>query len=204
MMFKLFLLLSILYFLFKHGICVEFSHFDKSKISWIRKLHFGDADANFPFRNKSLPIKDRVDDLVSRLTLEEVILQMARGGAGPNGPAPGIEKLGVNPYNWNNEGIHGYLSPKYSTDFPSPIGLAATFNKSAIMKMAQAVAVEARASYNMFLKEQNLGDGGRSKGKLQYVFERTKSWRSHLLKLICSRYQHYETPSVGSKSRNLW
>ena len=64
---------------------------------------------------------------VSHLSLDEVVLQLSRGGANLNGPAPPIERLGIAPYNWNNEGIHGYMSPRFSTGFPSPIGLAATF-----------------------------------------------------------------------------
>lgn len=50
---------------------------------------------DFPFRNTSLPWNDRVNDLVSRLTLEEIQLQMARGGSGEyGGPAPAIPRLG--------------------------------------------------------------------------------------------------------------
>ena len=54
-------------------------------------------------------------------------MQLARGGANTNGPAPAIARLNISAYNWNNEGIHGYVSEKYSTGFPSPIGLAAMF-----------------------------------------------------------------------------
>lgn len=50
---------------------------------------------SFPFQNTSLPWNVRVDDLVSRLSLDEIQLQMARGGAGIyGGPAPPIPRLG--------------------------------------------------------------------------------------------------------------
>jgi hypothetical protein len=54
----------------------------------------------YPFRNTSLPIAERVADLVGRLTLAEKVAQMTRGGAASNSPAPGIERLGVDPHIW--------------------------------------------------------------------------------------------------------
>ena len=64
---------------------------------------------------------------VSRLTLNETVLQLSRGGAGNNGPAPPIDKLGIKPYNWNTECLRGYGLSGEATCFPQPIGLAATF-----------------------------------------------------------------------------
>lgn len=50
---------------------------------------------DYPFWNTSLPWNERVSDLVSRLTVEEIQLQMARGGSGEyGGPAPAIPRLG--------------------------------------------------------------------------------------------------------------
>jgi len=47
-----------------------------------------------PFKNPDLPVDERVADLVSRMTLEEKISQMSH-------LAPGIERLGVIPYEPN-------------------------------------------------------------------------------------------------------
>jgi hypothetical protein len=55
---------------------------------------------NYPFRNESLPIDERVEDLLSRLTLEEKINEMKDETAG-------IERLGIAKYGWRNEGLHG-------------------------------------------------------------------------------------------------
>ena len=53
---------------------------------------------NFPFRNTSLSWDDRVTDLIGRLTLPDLVYQMAKGGAGPQGgPAPAIPRLGIKP-----------------------------------------------------------------------------------------------------------
>ena len=84
--------------------------------------------ADYPFRNTSLPWKERVDDLVSRLTMEEIKEQMSRGGAGPKGgPAPAITRLGIKPYSWNTECLRGDVGAGNATSFPQSIGLAATF-----------------------------------------------------------------------------
>ena len=80
----------------------------------------------FPFQNISLPWKERVNDLVDRLTLHEMIEQMAWGG-GDAGPSPAIPRLGISPYNVNTECLHGVVAPNQATAFPQSIGLSATF-----------------------------------------------------------------------------
>ena len=85
-------------------------------------------DPDYPFRNVSLPWATRVDNLVSLLTLEELQLQMARGGHGPDvSPAPPIPRLGVGPYSWNTECLRGVVRAGPATSFPQALGLAATF-----------------------------------------------------------------------------
>ena len=59
--------------------------------------------AKFPFNDPTLPWDQRVDDLVSRLTLEEKVGQMSHGGASPNSPTPRVERLGIEPYQWGTE-----------------------------------------------------------------------------------------------------
>ncbi|ESO88943.1 hypothetical protein LOTGIDRAFT_154011 [Lottia gigantea] len=100
---------------------------------------------DFPFRNTSLSWDERVDDLVGRLTLDEIQLQMAKGGAGINGPAPAIDRLGIKPYQWDTECLHGDVGHN-ATAYPQSIGLAATFSTDLIFRMAEATAVEVRAT----------------------------------------------------------
>ena len=52
------------------------------------------------YRDVSLPIEKRVDDLVLRMTLEEKVRQMQH-------TAPAIPRLGVPPYDWWSEALHG-------------------------------------------------------------------------------------------------
>ena len=96
----------------------------------------------YPFRNPGLPIADRVQDLISRLTLEEKAAQMQN-------LTPAIERLGIPAYNWWNECLHGVgRSWDKVTVFPQAIAMAATFDSEALRRMGSITSTEARAIYN--------------------------------------------------------
>lgn len=60
--------------------------------------------------------------------LSAAALQVARGGAMWNGPAPPIPRLGIAAYNWNTECLRGDgEAPGWATAFPQALGLAAAF-----------------------------------------------------------------------------
>ena len=81
-----------------------------------------------PYLNADLPMETRINDLVSRMTLEEKVSQMTH-------TSKGIPRLGIPDYNWWNECLHGVArSREKVTVFPQPIGLAATFNPEALHK----------------------------------------------------------------------
>ncbi|XP_045197551.2 uncharacterized protein LOC123552173 [Mercenaria mercenaria] len=108
--------------------------------------------SEFPFRNVSLPIETRVEDLVSRLNLSELLGQMSHGGGGGDGsPVPPIPHLGIGKYSWGTECIHGDVSGN-STSFPLSIGLAATFNPDLMKMVASAISTEVRAKNNDFVR----------------------------------------------------
>ncbi|CAD5111306.1 DgyrCDS624 [Dimorphilus gyrociliatus] len=109
--------------------------------------------SEYPFRNISLSWAERVDDLVNRLTVDELIGQMSHGG-GPStgGPVPGIKRLGISPYSFATECIHGVML-RNATCFPQAIGLAATFSEDSVRNAAFVIATEARAIYNKFRKQ---------------------------------------------------
>src|SRR6267378_4006803 len=107
-----------------------------------------------PYKDPSLPIEKRVDDLVSRMTLEEKVSQMMNS-AGP------VERLGIPAYDWWNEALHGVARAGYATVFPQAIGLAATWDTDLMHQVADVISTEARAKNNDFIRK---GDRGRYKG----------------------------------------
>ena len=97
-------------------------------------------DASPAYRNPDLPIEQRVDDLVSRMTLEEEASQM--GDA-----SPAIPRLGIPYYNWWSEGLHGFGRAGRATVFPQAIGAAATWDTDLLRKTGEVVSTEGRAKY---------------------------------------------------------
>ncbi|XP_067673894.1 uncharacterized protein [Haliotis asinina] len=104
---------------------------------------------DFPFRNTSLPWNQRVDDLVSRLSIEEIQFQMARGGAVNDGTPP-IPRLGIKPYSWNTECLRGDVYAGNATGFPQALGLAASFSPLLLFQIAEATGIEVRAKFNNY------------------------------------------------------
>ncbi|HWE85708.1 MAG TPA: glycoside hydrolase family 3 C-terminal domain-containing protein [Terracidiphilus sp.] len=106
------------------------------------------AAAAMPFRNPALPFEKRVDDLVSRLTLEEKVSQTIDR-------ASAIPRLDVPAYNWWNEGLHGIARSGYATMFPQAIGNAATWDEPLVHSIGAVVSTEARAKYNDAIRHDN-------------------------------------------------
>jgi beta-glucosidase len=96
----------------------------------------GDA----PYLDPNLPPERRARDLVSRMTLEEKVLQMQNS-------APAIPRLGVPVYNWWNEALDGVAQGR-ATVFPQAIGLGATWDPGLMHRVADAISTEARAKYH--------------------------------------------------------
>ena len=96
--------------------------------------------ADAPYLDPDLPPERRASDLVSRMTLEEKVLQM-------QSTAPAIPRLGVRAYNWWNEALHGVAQGR-ATVFPQAIGLAATWNTDLMLRVADVISTEARAKYH--------------------------------------------------------
>ncbi|HOA41343.1 MAG: glycoside hydrolase family 3 C-terminal domain-containing protein [Halanaerobiales bacterium] len=102
------------------------------------------------YKNPELTIDERVDDLVSRMTLEEKISQMLYSSSA-------IGRLDVHEYNWWNECLHGVARAGTATVFPQAIGMAATFSPERLFKVAAAIADEARAKYNAARRHEDRG-----------------------------------------------
>jgi beta-glucosidase len=106
------------------------------------------APAKAPYLDVSLPVEQRVDDLVSRMTLPEKVSQMRDHAAA-------IPRLGVPKYDWWNEGLHGVAFGGYATNFPQVIGMAATWDTDLVHRMAEVISTEARAKYHQAMREDH-------------------------------------------------
>src|SRR5687767_9919858 len=104
------------------------------------------SEVTFPFLDTNLTNEERVNDLVSRLTLEEKISQMMND-------APPIERLGIPGYNWWSEGLHGVARSGLATVFPQAIGLGATWDDSLLYRISTAIADEARGKHQRYIKK---------------------------------------------------
>ncbi len=104
---------------------------------------YGQKSKQMDYFNTNLPIEKRVDDLVSRMTLQEKVSQMID-------VAEDIPRLQVPEYNWWNEGLHGVARAGIATVFPQAIGQAATWNTKLMLQIADVISTEARAKHNEF------------------------------------------------------
>jgi beta-glucosidase len=102
------------------------------------------------FRNAQLPAETRVKDLLHTLTLPEKISLLGYN-------SPSIDRLHIPAYNWWNEALHGVARNGEATVFPQAIGMAATFNDGLLRQVATAISTEARAKYNLAIKQNRHG-----------------------------------------------
>ena len=89
--------------------------------------------------------RKKAEALVAKMTIEERAGQLKYD-------APAIERLGIPTYNWWNEALHGIARTGTATLFPQAIGLAASFDEELVAEMADIIATEGRAKYNMHVK----------------------------------------------------
>jgi beta-glucosidase len=102
---------------------------------------FAQSQKPLPYLDPSLSNQQRVDDLVTRMTLDEKVAQLIN-------TAPGIPRLNVPAYDYWSEGLHGIARSGYATLFPQAIGMASTWDAPLIHQVSTVISTEARAKYN--------------------------------------------------------
>ncbi|XP_023517807.1 probable beta-D-xylosidase 5 [Cucurbita pepo subsp. pepo] len=117
-----------------------------------RYVNLGLDISSFRFCNSSLSFPERSKDLVDRMTLSEKVAQLGHR-------ALGVARLGLPPYNWWSEALHGVsnVGPGTrfddvvpgATSFPNVISMAASFSEAMWKTIGQVVSTEARAMYNL-------------------------------------------------------
>ncbi|RVT74436.1 beta-glucosidase [Flavobacterium sufflavum] len=108
------------------------------------------AQKDLSYKNTDLPIAQRVDDLVSRMTIDEKISQLMDS-------SPAIKRLDVPEYNWWNEALHGVARAGYATVFPQSISIASSWDRQLIFDVANAISDEARAKHHEYLRRGQHG-----------------------------------------------
>ncbi len=91
--------------------------------------------------------------VVAKMTLDEKLPQLLN-------VAPAIPRLGVPAYNWWTESLHGALGPLATTNFPEPIGLAATFDAPLVHDVAGAISAEVRGLHTLARQTGRVGHIG--------------------------------------------
>ena len=92
--------------------------------------------------------KRKATELVSKMTVDEKASQLRYN-------SPAISRLNVPAYNWWNEALHGVARAGTATSFPQAIAMAASFNEEMLYQIAEVIAIEGRAKYNQYSKEED-------------------------------------------------
>jgi len=108
-------------------------------IAFVAPSSFAQESSNFPYMNPKLSPEERAADLVHRMTLEEKASQLVN-------QARAVPRLNIPSYDWWSEALHGVISDGV-TEFPEPIGLAATFDVPGIHEMATVIGIEGRIKH---------------------------------------------------------
>lgn len=113
---------------------------------------FSQEYTSFPMWNHRLPMEQRVNDVIKRLTLEEKVAQMLNA-------TPAIPRLGIPAYDWWNEVLHGVARTPYRvTSYPQAIAMAATWDTNSLKQMADYSAIEGRAVHNKAIQENKTNE----------------------------------------------
>ena len=104
---------------------------------------------NPPYLNPQLLPDQRAADLVHHMTLAEKASQMQNNSAA-------VPRLKIPAYQWWSEALHGVINEGV-TEYPEPIGLAATFDAPGIHTMAAQIGIEGRIKHVQNAREGHTG-----------------------------------------------
>lgn len=110
---------------------------------------FAQSAATLPYLDTHLTPEQRAADLVNRMTLAEKASEMQNNSAA-------VPRLNVPAYQWWSEALHGVINQGV-TEYPEPIGLAATFDAPGIHTMAGQIGIEGRIKHVQNLREGHTG-----------------------------------------------
>ena len=107
------------------------------------------GEATPGYLDTKLTPEQRAADLVQRMTLAEKATQMQNSSAA-------VPRLNIPAYQWWSEALHGVINEGV-TEYPEPIGLAATFDVPGIHTMAAQIGIEGRIKHVQNAREGHTG-----------------------------------------------
>jgi beta-glucosidase len=96
------------------------------------------AEYQYPFQNPDLPLEDRVNNIVSLMTLDEKVALLSQ--------RPGVPRLGIRTMQ-QLEGLHGVRGGSTTTTYPQAIGLGETWDTAILHQVGATEGYEARYNF---------------------------------------------------------
>jgi len=121
------------------------------------------AQADAPSSSARADAERLAASLVAKMTLDEKVGQLVN-------VAPAIARLDIPAYNWWTESLHGAIGAVPTTNFPEPVGLAATFDTPLVHDVATTISTEVRALHTL----------GRQTGKLGKIGTGLDTWSPNI------------------------
>ena len=106
----------------------------------IGRIIAADSITDALYLDPAQPVDRRVDDLISRLTLEEKAILLNHRG-------PTVERFNIRSDQWN-QCLNGVQWDRPTTLFPICLAMSATWDTNLVHEMASVLSDEARAIYN--------------------------------------------------------
>jgi beta-glucosidase len=103
-------------------------------------------NSSAPYMNPALPMEQRVDDLISRMTLDEKASQLVN-------QSRAIPRLNVPAYDWWSEALHGVANSGIATVFPQAIAMGATWDAPLLHEVAVVISTEGRAKHHEAVRQ---------------------------------------------------
>ncbi|MCL5281739.1 MAG: family 78 glycoside hydrolase catalytic domain, partial [Planctomycetes bacterium] len=108
----------------------------------------GAASERPVYQDPAQPVEKRVNDLISRLTLEEKAMLLNHRGTT-------VQRFGIRSDQWN-QCLHGVCWDRPTTMFPISLAMAATWDTRLVHEEATAISDEARAIYNLWHQQPDI------------------------------------------------
>ena len=103
------------------------------------------------WHDPSHPLKERINDLIRRMSLAEKVGQLQGGQT----PAPAIARLGLPAYAYWNEALHGVANDGIATVFPEPVGGSCSWDPGLFHQEGTVIGIEGRAKFNDYASKNN-------------------------------------------------